>query len=65
VAAPEYVFDALIRREQAESEQNRFPFHTEPVFEKIWIQEWEVRNAMRDHVDLAAGTFKDLLQELR
>ena len=49
-----YVFDSLVRREQAEREQNRFPFHAEAVFIEIGIQERQVRNAVRNHVDLAA-----------
>ncbi len=58
---PNYVFDSLVRRKQAEREQNRFPFHSELVFVEIGIQEWEIRNAVRNHVDLAAGNLEDFL----
>src|SRR5208282_1531351 len=61
----DYVFDSLVRREQAEREQNRLAFHAEAVLKEIRIQEWQVRNAMRHHVDLAARHLEDFLQELR
>ena len=58
------VFNSLIRREQAEGEEYRFSFHTKAFFVEVRIQEWQVGNAMRHHVDLAAGHFEYFLQEL-
>ena len=45
------VFDALTGREQAEGQQNRPPGHAELVLVKIWIDEGDVRNAVRDDGD--------------
>src|ERR1035437_4284416 len=59
-----HVFDSLIRRQQAEREQHRFSFHAEAVLIEIGIQKRQVGHAMRNHVDLAAGYFEDLLQQL-
>ncbi len=59
-----YVFDALIRREQSEGEQHRFPFDAETVLIEIGIEKGQVGNAVRDHVDLAARHLEDFLQEL-
>ena len=59
-----YVFDSLIRREQAERKKNRLPFHSKAVLIEIRIQKWQVWNSMRHHVDLAARHLKDFLQEL-
>ena len=59
-----YIFDSLIRREQAESEQDRFSLNTKAVFVEIGIQEWQVWNSMRHHVDLATRHLEDFLQEL-
>jgi hypothetical protein len=58
------VFDSLVRREQPERKQNRLPFHAEPVLVEIWIEEWQIWNSMRHHVDLAARNFENFLQEL-
>ena len=58
------VFDSLVRREQSEREQHRLSFHAEAVLVEIGIEEWQVGNAVRNHVDLAAGHFEDFLQEL-
>src|SRR5450755_3661575 len=33
------VFDSLVRREQAECQQNRLSFHTETILVEIWIEE--------------------------
>src|SRR5271165_3064349 len=59
-----YVFDSLVRREQAEGDEYRFPFHSEAVFVEIRIQERKVGNAVRNHVDLAARHLIDFLQKL-
>src|ERR1700687_6460974 len=59
-----YIFDSLIRREQAESEQDRFSLNTKAVFVEIGIQEGQVWNSMRHHVDLATRHLEDFLQEL-
>src|ERR1700757_4605334 len=59
-----YVFDSLVRREQAEREQNRFPFYTKAVLVEIRIQERQVWNSMWHHVDFAARHLEDFLQEL-
>src|SRR5580692_13065800 len=59
-----YVFDSLVRREQSEREQNRFPFYAKAVLVEIRIQERQIWNSMRYHVDLAAWHFEDFLQEL-
>src|SRR5579863_594570 len=61
---PNDVFDSLVRREQAEGEEYRFPFHAKAFLIEIGIQKWQVGNAMRNQVDLAAGYFEYLLQEL-
>ncbi len=58
------VFDSLIRREQPEGEKYCFSFHVKPVFIEIGIQKWQIGNAMRNHVDLAARYFEYFLQEL-
>ena len=58
------VFDSLVRREQAEGEQHRFAFHAEAVLVEIGIEKGQVGNAVRNHVDLAAGHLEDFLQEL-
>src|SRR5271167_3223024 len=60
----DYVFDSLVRREQAEREQNRFTFHAKAVLVEIGIQERQVGNAVRHHIDLAARYLEDFLQEL-
>ena len=60
-----YVFNAFIRRQQAERQQHCFSFDTESVFVEIWIEKGQVRNPVRNHVNLAARHFVDLLQELR
>ena len=59
-----HVFDSLVRREQAERKEYRFSFHAEAILVEIGIQKWQVRNAVRNHVDLAARHFEDFLQEL-
>ena len=59
-----YVFDSLIRREQSEREQHRFSFDAKAVLVEIRIQEGQVRNPVRHHVDLAARYLEDLLQKL-
>ena len=58
------VFDALVGREQTEREQYSLPFYIKAVFVEIGIEKWQVRNAVRNHVNLAARHFEDLLQEL-
>src|ERR1700674_534340 len=55
------VFDSLVRREQAEGEQNRLSFDSEPVFEKIRIEKRQIWNPMGNHVDLAVRHLEDLL----
>src|ERR1041385_6738145 len=59
-----YIFDALVRRKQAEGEQHRFSFNAETVLVEIGIEEGKVRNAVWNHVDLAARDLKNFLQEL-
>src|SRR5258707_14744418 len=59
-----HIFDSLVWRKQAEREQDGLSFHGKAVLVEIRIQEWQIGNAMRNHVDLAAGHLKDFLQKL-
>ena len=59
-----HIFDSLVWRKQAEREQDCLSLHAKPVLVEIRIEEWQIRNAMRNHVDLAAGHLKDFLQKL-
>ena len=59
-----YVFNALVRREQAEGEQHRFAFDAEAVLVEIGIEKGQVGNAVRNQVDLAARHLEDFLQKL-
>ena len=61
----DYVFNPLVRREQPEGKQYSFPFHAKAVLIEIGIQKWQVGNAVRNHVNLAARHLEDFLQELR
>ena len=58
------VFNSLIGREQAEGEQHCFSFDTKTVLVEIGVEKGQVGNAVRNHVDLAAGHLIDFLQEL-
>src|SRR5436190_20378333 len=60
-----HAFDSLVWRKQTEREQDGLPLHAKAVLVEIRIQEWQIRDAMRNHVDLAAGHLKDFLQKLR
>src|SRR5438132_970049 len=59
-----YIFDSLVWRKQTEREQDGLPLHAKAVLVEIRIEEWQIRDAMRNHVDLAAGHLKDFLQKL-
>ncbi|MGH7967269.1 MAG: hypothetical protein ACREIC_00935, partial [Limisphaerales bacterium] len=48
----EHVFDALVRREQAEGQQHLFARHHELVIEIIRVGERHVGDAMRDEINL-------------
>ncbi len=58
------VLNSLVRGEQSERKQNRLPFHVEFVFIEIRVEEGQVWNSVRNHVDLAARNLEYLLQEL-
>ena len=58
------IFDALVRREQAESEQHRLPFHAEDVLVEIRVNERHVDHAMRDEIDLRRVHAVDGLQHV-
>ena len=60
-----HVFDSLIRGKQAERKQYCFSFHVKTVLVEVGIQEWQIGNAVWNHVDLAARHFEDFLKELR
>src|SRR6516162_10142090 len=60
----EHVLDTLVRRKQAEREQNQPPFHPELVLEISRIDEAYIRNTMRDEIDLRRRRLVYLLQHL-
>ena len=53
---PNHVFNALVWREQAECKQNGLAFCAKLVLEIVGVHEWHFRHAVRDHIDLSAGT---------
>src|SRR6266496_3754311 len=59
-----HIFDSLVWRKQTEREQDGLPLHAKAVLVEIRIEEWQIRDAMRNHVDLAGGHLKDFLQKL-
>ena len=50
------IFDALVRREQAEGEEHVLALDAELVLVKIGIDEGQVGNAVGDDVDFFLGT---------
>ena len=59
-----HVFNALVRREQAESKQNGFAFGAKLVLEIVGIHEGHVGNAVRDHIDLSRRNRIHFAQQL-
>ena len=49
----EHVLDAFIGREQPKGEQNGAAFYLKLIFEKSWVTESDVGNAVRDQIDFA------------
>src|SRR6202023_479044 len=47
-----HVFDAFALTNQAEGQEHSLPFHAELILVEIWVHERQIRNTVRDHVDL-------------
>ena len=47
--------NALVRREQAERQRDEFALDIELIFEKVWIDERHIGNAVRNEVDFFLG----------
>src|SRR5208282_3875334 len=61
----DHVFDSLIRRDQPKRKEYSLSFHVETILVEIGVQKWQVWNAMRNHVDLAARYLENFLKKLR
>src|SRR6476646_2252918 len=59
------VFNPLVRRQQAKGQEYGFAFNAEPVLVEIGIEKGKVRNAVRNHVDIADGNFKNFTQQMQ
>ena len=57
----DYIFDALVRREQSEGKQHHLPFHSKLVLEIGRIHESHVGNAVRDEIYLGRRCLVNLL----
>ena len=57
------VFDALVRRQQAKSQQNFLSFRPEAVLVEIGIGERQIGNAVRDQIDLGDRDAETLPEE--
>jgi hypothetical protein len=59
----EFIFDSFVRREQSKRQEDSFSLHSKLIFVKIRVDERDVRDAMRDDVDLFSRDAIDFLQE--
>lgn len=62
--SPNYVFDALVWRQKSERKQYRLAFRTKLVFEVVRIHERQIRNTVRDHINLFGGNRIDIAKKL-
>ncbi len=60
---PDYVFDSLIRGQQAERKQNRFSFGAKLILEVIGIRERKIGHSMWNQIDLLSWHLVHIAQK--